>query len=71
MHPRKRWRITRKWLGKGAGVLLDRSLCESDEMIELAQLCWADRGAHVFEGISTIDNCRHDLVGMANRWVGD
>ena len=71
MHPRKWWRIIGKWLGKDAGILFGRSLGESDEMMKLAQLCWANFGAHVFEGISTIDDGRHDLVGMADRWIGD
>ena len=40
-------------------------------MIKLAQLCWANFGAHVLEGIGTIDDGRHDFIGMADCWIGD
>ena len=40
-------------------------------MIKLAQLCWANFGAHVLEGIGTIYDGRHDLIGMADRRIGD
>ena len=40
-------------------------------MIKLAQLCWANFGAHVLEGIGTIYDGRHAFIGMADCWIGD
>ena len=40
-------------------------------MIKLAQLRWANLCAHVLQGISTIYDGRHDLIGMADHMIGD
>ena len=51
--------------------MFGRPFCQVDEMIELVQLRWAHLCAHVLDGIGTILDSGHDLIGMTDRRIGD